>query len=219
MLIKIIKAAQWKIAQMIEIRWWQNYLDGKTKEEYLVWKRDYWTTFLEKTGVFIKENSKILDLGCGPAGIFIIFEKNKVIALDPLLEEYEKKLPHFKKSDYPNVEFLTQPLEDFSPEKQGTADVVFCINAINHVKDLSHSFDILVDSVSPNGDLVVSIDVHNYSFFKYLFRYFGFDALHPHQYDLGEYEQMLTSRNCKIINKICYKKEFFFDYYVLVLKK
>lgn len=219
MLIKIIKAAQWKIAQMIEIRWWQNYLQGKTKEEYLVWKRDYWTTFLEKTGIIISENSKILDLGCGPAGIFIIFEKNKVTALDPLLDDYEKKLTHFKKSDYKNVEFLTQPLEDFSPEKQGTADVVFCINAINHVKDLAHSFDILVQSTAPKGDLVVSIDVHNYSFFKYLFRYFGFDALHPHQYDLEEYEKMLTQRNCQIIKKICYKKEFFFDYYVLVLKK
>ena len=220
MLKNAIQTLKWKVAQTIEIRWWQQYLSTKTKEDYLVWKKEYWKTFLAETEIQLQSDASILDLGCGPAGIFIIFdEQKKVTALDPLLGYYEEKLPHFKRKDYPNVHFLAKPLEDFSHEKEGKADAVFCINAINHVKNLEHSFDILVGSVAPKGDLIVSIDVHNYSFFKYLFRYLGFDILHPHQYDLKEYETMLTSRNCTIVKQICYKKEFFFDYYVLILKK
>jgi SAM-dependent methyltransferase len=214
----MIKKVQWKLAQFIEIRWWQQYLATKSVEDYLVWKKQYWEIFLTETGVRVDDNAKILDLGCGPAGIFMLFDKNKVTALDPLLAHYEQKLPHFKRSFYPNVHFLTQSIEDFSPNTH-RSDIVFCINAINHVQDLPKSFDILMDSVADDGKLIVSIDVHNYAFFKYLFRYIGVDALHPHQYDLQEYEAMLTNRGGDIIKKICYKKEFFFDYYVLVVNK
>jgi SAM-dependent methyltransferase len=212
---------RWRIAQAAEIRWWQNYLSRQSKEDYLAWKKRYWTTFLSDIELQVANNASVLDLGCGPAGIFILFDPThtNVVALDPLLEQYEAKLPHFKQKDYPNTTFLNLPLEGFDPILQGQSDVVFCLNAINHVADLERSFDILVASVKHDGDLVVSIDAHNYAFFKHLFRLLPGDILHPHQYDLTEYKAMLTSRGYTISKELCYKKEFFFDYYVLVAKK
>ncbi len=212
---------RWRIAQAAEIRWWQNYLARQSKEDYLAWKKNYWTTFLSDTEVQVQSDATILDLGCGPAGIFILFDPThqNVLALDPLLAEYEAKLPHFQQKEYPNTTFLTLPLEEFVPATMGRGDAVFCLNAINHVADLARSFDILADSVTKTGDLVVSIDAHNYSFFKHLFRLLPGDILHPHQYDLTEYETMLTQRNYTITKRMCYKKEFFFDYYVLVAKR
>ena len=217
---------RWKIAQAAEIRWWQNYLKNKPITEYSHWKIQYWETLLVETGVEIKntdqsrslgEGVRILDAGCGPAGIFMIFKNQNVDALDPLLNDYEAKLPHFKKSLYPNVHFYNQSLESF--DRKNEYDAVFCLNAINHVADLQKSFDILVDSVKPGGHLVVSIDAHNFSLLKTIFQAIPGDILHPHQFDLAEYTDMLTSRGCILEKTILKKKEFIFNYYILVLRK
>lgn len=215
---------RWKIAQAAEIRWWQNYLKNKSTTEYAEWKTQYWEKLLNETGLSslndtetLAKSLRILDAGCGPAGIFMIFKKQQVDALDPLLDEYEAKLPHFKKSLYPNVTFLSQPLETFVIRNE--YDTVFCLNAINHVADLDKCFDILVNAVKSGGYLVVSIDAHNYGLLKTLFQTIPGDILHPHQYDLQEYNEMLTARGCIIEKTILKKKEFIFNYYILVLRK
>jgi hypothetical protein len=99
---------RWKIAQAAEIRWWQSYLKNKPTTDYAVWKTKYWQDLLAEIGLAtsITEGSKILDAGCGPAGIFMIFKNHAVDALDPLLDGYEAKLPHFKRENYPNVHFF-----------------------------------------------------------------------------------------------------------------
>jgi 2-polyprenyl-3-methyl-5-hydroxy-6-metoxy-1,4-benzoquinol methylase len=235
---------RWKIAQAIEIRWWQRYLKNKSTADYSAWKMQYWQTFLKNIGLetllteggtisdfgfrisdFDDKNPKseirnpksILDAGCGPAGIFMVLNNHSVDALDPLLDSYEKNLMHFKKTDYPHVHFINQPLENF--DKTNKYDVVFCLNAINHVADLSKCFDILVQATKEKGTLVVSIDAHNFTFLKKVFQQIPGDILHPHQFDLKEYADMLTSRGCTIENTVLYRKELIFNYYILVVRK
>ncbi len=208
---------RWKIAQAAEIKWWQNYLKNKPKADYLQWKKDYWRDLVAKTGIQLKPNDRVMDAGCGPAGVFMVLEDQKVDALDPLLEQYEQKLAHFDRQAYPNVDFFAQPLEDFSATEE--YDTLFCLNAINHVSDLEACFDKLVKATKTGGNLVVSIDAHNYSFFKHTFRLLPGDILHPHQYDLDEYQKMLINRGCTVSKSLLFKKEFFFDYYVLVAQK
>jgi SAM-dependent methyltransferase len=238
---------RWKIAQAAEIRWWQGYLKNKPTTDYAVWKTKYWQDLLTEIGLDgfytegssdlrfqisdvgnvpksdlpnpkYTEGSRILDAGCGPAGIFMIFKNQEVDALDPLLDEYEAKLPHFRRENYPNVQFFSQPLESFS-DKKSVYDTVFCLNAINHVADLQRAFDVLVDATKSGGTLVVSIDAHNYGFLKTIFQALPGDVLHPHQFDLAEYSAMLTSRGCRIERTILKKSEFIFNYYVLVATK
>jgi len=208
---------RWQVAQAAEIRWWQHYLKSRPKADYLAWKREYWQGFLEKTGVSVNSNDRIIDAGCGPAGIFMLFDDNETVALDPLLDAYDEKLDHFQPNAYPNVEFVAKPLETYVTSKP--FDKVFCLNAINHVADLDLCFDNLIALTRPKGKLIVSIDAHNFPIFKSVFRLLPGDILHPHQYDLEEYQQMLTSRNCTIENSILMKKEFFFDYHILVATK
>jgi SAM-dependent methyltransferase len=230
---------RWKIAQAAEIRWWQGYLKNKPTTDYAVWKTKYWQDLLTEIGLdavyhselkiknselktgendVYTEGSRILDAGCGPAGIFMIFKNQKVDALDPLLDEYEAKLPHFRRENYPNVQFFSQPLESFS-DKKSVYDIVFCLNAINHVADLQRAFDVLVDATKSGGTLVVSIDAHNYGFLKTIFQALPGDVLHPHQFNLAEYSAMLTSRGCRVERTILKKSEFIFNYYVLVATK
>lgn len=208
---------RWKIAQAAEIRWWQNYLKGKSESEYLAWKLNYWQEFMQKIGVQPAPGEEILDMGCGPAGVFIALPDNAVTAVDPLLDDYAAKLPHFSPGRYPHTRFVTTPFEEFTTDKK--FDKIFCLNAVNHVADLALCFDKLAEMTAPDGTLVVSIDAHNYGFFKRLFRLLPGDILHPHQYDLQEYETMLTDRGLKIERRELIKSEFFFDYYALVCRR
>ncbi len=213
------KTLKWNIAQKAELRWWQGYLRKKEVADYKAWKRSYWSDVLEKIAPYCKvePGMSILDAGCGPAGMFIALPDCAVDAMDPLLDNYEAALPHFNKSDYPNVRFFHSPLEMFTPDK--TYDIVFCMNAINHVSDIALSYDRLAAWVKPGGKLVVSIDAHNHAFFRHLFRMIPGDILHPHQYNLTEYEQFLTQRGLLLLNSLRLKEEFFFDHYVQIAVK
>ncbi|KRP06244.1 MAG: hypothetical protein ABR94_01730 [Sphingobacteriales bacterium BACL12 MAG-120802-bin5] len=210
------KTLKWNIAQKAELRWWQAYLRKKDVADYRTWKLNYWQGVLQKIAPDcpILPGMEILDAGCGPAGMFMALPDCAVDAMDPLLDDYAAALPHFNKADYPNVRFFHSPLETFTPDK--TYDIVFCMNAINHVSDIGLSYDKLTSWVKPGGKLVVSIDAHNHAFFRHLFRMIPGDILHPHQYNLKEYELFLTDRGMDIISSLRLKKEFFFDHYVQI---
>ena len=209
-------SVRWQIAQWFELRWWRRYLSGKDKESYYSWKKQYWNNLLDQIGdVFqTKDAVAIADLGCGPAGIFIAFPDKKVTAVDPLLDTYAETLPFFCKEDFPNTTFINQKLEDFQASEK--FDIVFCMNAINHVANIDLAYDRLVNATKREGYVVVSIDAHNHSFFKKLFRLIPGDILHPHQYDLKEYSDFMIKRGCIILKKQLVKKGFFFSHYVVV---
>lgn len=207
---------RWKIAQAAEIRWWKAYLNKKDTGNYQAWKRDYWQTLLGELIEQPSAGARCLDAGCGPAGIFMALEEQEVWAVDPLLDQYAT-LPHFDPAFYPWVTFETQALEHF--QAPAPFDWVFCLNAINHVSDLDQCWERLLAATAPGGHLVVSIDAHNHSFFKHLFRLLPGDILHPHQYDLAEYEAQACAHGARVVHTLHKDKAFFFDYYVLVLEK
>ena len=215
---------RWKIAQAAEIRWWQRYLKNKNTANYAVWKSDYWKKLLNDIGLSVLDNptapaQEILDAGCGPAGIFMVLTpQHHLTALDPLLDEYEKKLEHFKKENYPAVKFVSQSLESFNSGGKNF-DYVFCLNAINHVNDLELAVDNLVHLTKPGGVLIVSIDAHRSKFLKYIFSALPGDILHPHQFMLDDYRGMFQARGCTELNVVLKKEELIFNYYILVLKK
>jgi 2-polyprenyl-6-hydroxyphenyl methylase/3-demethylubiquinone-9 3-methyltransferase len=213
------RTLKWNLAQKAELRWWENYLKGKNIDEYHAWKKEYWQKLLDMISIScpVSAGMSLLDAGCGPAGIFMNLQDCKVDALDPLLDMYDAKLPHFKKANYPHVNFLSFPLEELPEQKQ--YDIVFCMNAINHVSELQQCYNLLAAAVKPGGKLVITIDAHNSGFFKRLFRILPGDILHPHQYDLEEYENFLTERNFKILQHEKLKKEFFFNHYMQVAEK
>lgn len=215
----MIKTLRWRTAQFFEKLWWKNYLAKKDVKEYLKLKVIYWNKVLDSIAPKFNFNSndQILDAGCGPAGIFIALTDYKVSAFDPLLDTYHETLPHFKFEMYPTVKFKTDTLESFQTSEK--FDYVFCMNAINHVSELDKSFLTLYQHTKPGGKIVVSIDAHNRNFFKHLFRMQPADILHPHQYDLPEYKEMLTRLGCDIIQTILIKKEFLFNHYILVAQK
>ncbi len=210
---------RWRIAQYFELKWWKLYLNKKDKEHYLQQKRTYWLRLYALMSPYLhcKDNDRILDLGCGPSGIYMLFDKNKVTAVDPLISAYEKNLNVFSKTRYPTSEFVTNTIEQFSPAHE--YDIVFCMNAINHVADINAAYKKLATCTAKKGHMVLTIDAHNYGLFRFLFRLMPGDILHPHQYNLNEYTHFAETHNFKVLECIKIKKEFFFDHYMMVTER
>lgn len=207
---------RWKIAQAAEIRWWKRYLKDKIPEEYRSAKSHYWKRILAELKPSLLPLGRTLDAGCGPAGIFMVLPDEEVTAIDPLLAQYERDLPHFSKSDYPWVNFECTSIEAFGATKP--YDTIFCLNAINHVNAIDKSLDVLFENLKEGGQLIISTDAHKYSFLKKIFQWLPGDILHPHQYDTKEYTEMLTKRGGEIVRTITSKPGKIFDYVVFVVR-
>lgn len=208
---------RWKMAQAAEIRWWKRYLKEKSVEDYLTSKRQYWHRVLATLEPYLLPIEEVLDAGCGPAGIFMIFPDSKVKAIDPLLSQYEAQLPHFSKVNYPNVKFENVSFETYVPSQK--YDTIFCLNAINHVANIERSLDVLFDALKPGGQLIISTDAHKYNLLKKIFQCLPGDILHPHQYDAREYAEMLTARGGEILQTLVSKPGNIFDYVIYVVRK
>lgn len=208
---------RWKLAQWFEAWWWRRYLHGKPVADYLEWKKSYWSDFLANAKIQVQADERMLDAGCGPAGIFMILPGKEVLAIDPLLEKYRSQLPHFQALDFPNVGFRQIALEDFSNEKK--FDKIFCINAINHVADLDVCLKNLHEVLKPDGQMYLTVDAHNFSVLKRIFRLIPGDILHPHQLDLEEYLEKSKTIGFHVLGTQLLKHEFIFDYHLIVLKK
>jgi SAM-dependent methyltransferase len=209
---------RWRIAQILELKWWQRYLRHRGPDRYLAEKADYWQRLLTAAAVAVPPGARVLDAGCGPAGIFIVLHENRdVTAVDPLLHRYAAALPHFDPDRYPGVDFVAGTLETFSPVR--LFDYVFCMNAINHVGDWHTALSALSRCTSPGGILVLGVDVHRYGGLKRLFRLVPGDILHPHQHDRRDYRKALARHGWTATGELTFRAGRIFDYWIVTGKK
>ncbi len=205
---------RWNMAQALERRWWRNYLRGRTAVEYRAWKHEYWLKLLEphQHALGLERPQRILDAGCGPAGINLVLKRHSVVAIDPLLELYAAELPLFAELRVEGVEYQCSTLESHRPATH--YDGAFCMNAINHVEDLDAALNALTAVVKTGGWMLLGVDVHRSEFLKTIFRVLPGDALHPHQHNAAEYRTMLETRGWKIMDYRIEKPGRIFDYAV-----
>lgn len=209
---------RWQIAQFLELKWWQRYLAGQTPADYLWAKRTYWARLLQQLD--FHPQGRVLDAGCGPAGLFIElanYPAVAVTALDPLLEAYEKRLLHFHRQDYPSVTFVVDSLENFIPEE--SFDTVVCLNAINHVADITKALDRLWVALRPGGSLLISVDAHRNPMLRTIFQWLPGDVLHPHQYTHADYERMWRKQGAILQQATLLRPGKIFDYWAWILVK
>jgi len=203
---------RWKTAQYLERRWWRRYLRGKSTAAYLRDKRNYWTRVLEKLDWEPEPGRRVLDAGCGPAGIFcLLHQTESVTALDPLLDQYEQDLEVFNRGDYSSVHFLTQTLETDLPPGQPFA-AIYCFNAINHVSDWSRALDVLTANTQTGTRMILTSDVHRHAWLLPIFRALPGDALHPQQHGPEAYRQALQQRGWRIEREEVLRTEMIFAY-------
>lgn len=208
---------RWRLAQFLELRWWQAYLRKLNWTNYVEAKRRHWRKVLVAVDLTLNGGERVLEAGCGPAGIFTILQAQQVDAIDPLMLEYEHNLPDFSRDQFPYVHFQSMMLEQL--DKKNAYDLVFCLNAINHVSNLPLAIQCLAQSLKPTGTMVISIDLHRHHFFKFIFRLIPGDLLHPQQDSLKDYVVLLEKHGLQIEKNQVLKKGWIFDYVAIKAKK
>ena len=207
------------MAQALERRWWKRYLGDKDPATYRTWKAAYWNDLLApyQESLNLDRPQRILDAGCGPAGINLVLDRHDVVAIDPLLDRYATDLAAWPELRHKNVDYRNTSLEAFRPK--ALFDGACCLNAINHVNDLDRALDALFAAVKPGGWILLGIDAHTATWRKHLFRAIPGDALHPHQHDAAEYTTMLTARGASILRTDTHKPGRIFDYVLVLARK
>ncbi len=217
----MIVKKRWRLSQFFELIWWRHFLYKKNQEAYFSQKKEYWHFFLSHISDVwsskAQDSQTILDAGCGPSGIFMILNSHHVDAIDPLVQAYEKKLPHFSPEMYPYVNFTKKQIESINTSKK--YDTVFCLNAINHVADIKTCLVNLSKAMKDNGQMIISCDTHNYRMLKFLFKMIPADILHPHQMSVNDLEILLRKCALQIQKRTCLKSRKIFNYHVWVVVK
>lgn len=201
---------RWRIAQWLERRWWRRYLRNRPPQAYLKDKQAYWERVFTTLDWQPRPGARVLDAGCGPAGVFIALSDSEVTAVDPLIVAYERDLPHFDPAAYPWTVFRPGRIESGFPE--GPFAEIYCLNAINHVADWSAALDALTAAAQPGTRLLLASDVHRYAGLKTLFRYLPGDALHPQQHQAADYRAALAERGWRLEREVVLKRSGVFDY-------
>ncbi|MTB51093.1 bifunctional 2-polyprenyl-6-hydroxyphenol methylase/3-demethylubiquinol 3-O-methyltransferase UbiG [Lewinella sp. W8] len=211
--------SRWRVAQYLERRWWRRYLRAQDPQAYLRNKRDYWVNTLRMLEWEVVPGRRSLDAGCGPAGIFIaLHEQERMTAMDPLLDAYEKDLAIFSRQDYPGVRFLTGHLET-PPESLEPFPAIYCLNAINHVSDWDRSLEHLTALAAPGARLLLSSDVHRHRWLLPIFRALPGDLLHPQQHPASAYRRALEKRGWTIEREVVLRETAIFNYVAWVATK
>ncbi|MFZ4427143.1 MAG: class I SAM-dependent methyltransferase [Saprospiraceae bacterium] len=205
---------RWRLAQFLEFYWWRGYLRKRPSGEYLERKRAYWEVLLRETGIAYAPGQTALDVGCGPSGAYMVLSGLVVDAVDPLLERYARGLDIFRPEKYPWTDFHAVAFEDWVPGR--TYDRVFCMNAVNHFRDMGAAIAKLRAVLAPGGFLLLSVDVHNSPYLKRIFQTLPGDLLHPHQYSIDDYREILVSAGLEILQERVLKKGKIFDYIVFL---
>jgi len=134
---------KWEIAQKNELKSW---IDTDINYDTLI--KD-WNNRMKQIGFNIEELDKtknILDLGCGPVPILhILPNANLMVAADPLNEEYKNKFPRKNYIIYKT--FMAEKI----PYEDAIFDIIFCINALDHMANPEEAFKEMIRVLKHNG--------------------------------------------------------------------
>lgn len=209
-------ALNWKTAQVNEKKFWEDiYIKNKNDEVYEKTKSDGWKSFAEeilkrnKIELVDLHNKKIVDLGCGPAGMArgldLLIKKKKInnsniIAIDPLMDFFKKEIKILKENK--NLKLLSNQGESINLQ-DNSVDIIFCTNVLDHCENPNLVIDECFRILKPGGILLPSTHViYNYldfvsSYIKY------FDQNHPHHLTEVKMKKILFSKftSTKTVNR------------------
>lgn len=160
-----------------------------TDEDVRIWIDSRRKTWADLAGIVVKyidlnENSRILDVGCGPTSIFLGIRTGRKFAVDPDIGNILREHPFLKNlPEYADVKFVSSPIEYFTREK---FNAIFMINMLDHVDRLSAVRTKLDNLLEPGGWIVVVVDCYDETRVKRIMEVFDVDLPHPHHFGVSD---------------------------------
>lgn len=109
---------------------------------------------------FIKDNDKILDIGCG-SGNFLLFAKSKKKNLDIAGLEFNDMA--LQKAREQGLKVNAISIEEFSSNNKQQYDVVSAFQVLEHITDVSSFLKGAVECLKPGGRLIIGVP-NNYPY-------------------------------------------------------
>jgi len=194
---KKMNKKRWKIAQKYEKDYW-NYVKSKIAERDKKEIKKYWNWYLKfiKDYIDIKQETKILEIGCGGDGIINYIDKGEKYALDPLMDYFRSNFELPKE-----IRWLKGVGEDI-PFKNDYFDIIIIANTLDHTNNPERVLNEIKRVLKKQGFLLLTADCHqpflkNYRRLKELFN-IG-DKLHPYSFSVKDVMNLIKKAGIDVL--------------------
>jgi SAM-dependent methyltransferase len=138
---------RWQLAQEYELNWWKRY------DNDVEWYRIFSQEVEDSVRPFLRitEETRILEIGSGPAGALTLLPSNQKFAVDPL-ENYFLTRKEWVQIRDPKVQYLTGKGEEL-PYQDDVFDLVIIDNVLDHCENPTTVLD-EVHRVLKNGGFI-----------------------------------------------------------------
>lgn len=150
----ILSTSEWDDSQINELDFWsRKRLLGNGKLADRVFCYDYVDEYEKLLGD--SRHKTIVDVGSGPVGGILPTLDSKIkIAVDPLFNNYKHSGWKYDNIDY----FPIVGSGENIPLLTGFADIVFCMNALDHMRDTRTAFSEMVRILKTGGKLFLLVN-------------------------------------------------------------
>jgi ubiquinone/menaquinone biosynthesis C-methylase UbiE len=169
---------RWRQAQVAELKWWNGWRQLPFYANHSF--PEYWETVMtDVLGDFQSlAPDVVVEVGCGPHGVVrYLFEKARLkVGVDPLIRQFQERPGANAQTVY------VAGVGENIPISENCADLVFCINVLDHVIDADQILREVRRILKPGGTLV--LEVHTFP--GLLKPFLVFD--HPHTFHWTEHD-------------------------------
>ena len=189
---------RWQAAQKYELNWWKGYDTG------IDWYRLYSKEVEHYTKPFLRinENTKILEIGSGPAGALTFLQSDNKYAIDPLEDFFAAKEEWVRLRD-PRVKYDKGKGEAL-PYDDNFFDLIILDNVLDHCENPV----LVLDETSRvlNKDGIIFFRQSIYSWWgrrvRNLMELLAIDRGHPHTFGKRQLVDYFKDRHWAIKNHI-----------------
>lgn len=190
-----VSKSRWLVAHEQEKKGLGNAEDMK---EWLRVRRHTWSILLDllKVEIAFDSSRRILDIGSGPTSIFLALKEGERCAVDPDFEFLFRLHPFMREVEqYKDVNFISNPIEEVTLDKK--FDLIFMINALDHVGALKPVIDKMDELLAPSGTLVLIVDCYADRAVRDVISFFDVDLPHPHHFVAEDIIRLFLSYRLK----------------------
>ena len=153
---------KWEDSQKNERNFW-NWQFGEGNQDQFH-RNVYYRSLMEGVCSIIKDfldsqsldDKTLLDVGSGPEGLLHKLKAKEKYALDPLMDEYGKMGYGISDND---VIPISGSAEEELSDYINKFDIIFCLNALDHMCDIEEAIRNIRSALVDNGFLVLMTDV------------------------------------------------------------
>ncbi|MBN1291303.1 MAG: class I SAM-dependent methyltransferase [Candidatus Latescibacteria bacterium] len=186
--------SRWQLAQDYEINWWKGY----TRD--IKWYRDFSKEVEDVVGPYINitGETKILEIGSGPAGALTFLKSDNKYAIDPL-EDFFSSDEEWVSFRDPKVKYLKGKGEKLHFDND-YFDLIIIDNVLDHCENPVKVLDEMNRTLKKNGVIFFRQNVYNRwgAFMRKLMELKKIDRGHPFTFGKNQLVNLFKMRSWEI---------------------